>query len=425
MGEGVTPEGYVPRVVDDEMRRALKAMPAVLVEGPRACGKTWTGRRFANSEVYFDDRASSALDSGMDPASLLDGPVPRLLDEWQLAPGIWNPMRRACDARGQRGQFILTGSADPPDDITRHSGAGRIMRVRMRPMSLYESGDSTGGVSLGALLDGESVTAADSGLSLGDVLEVACRGGWPQTRDADPDAAADAARAYLGEISRTDVSRVDGVERDPLRVRRLLVSLARNVATEVRRTVLAADTAVAGDPPLERRTVADYLAALARLFVVEEVPAWGPHLASRAQIRRSPKVHLVDPSLTAAALEASVDGLMRDLSFAGRLFESMATRDLQVYARANRCSLSHYRDSDHLEVDLIVEHPDGRWLAVEIKLGGSAAIDKASQALHRLVAKLDRTRTGDPAKLVVLTAGGYGYERPDGVAVVPLVSLGP
>ena len=171
--------------------------------------------------------------------------------------------------------------------------------------------------------------------------------------------------------------------------------------------------------------MAGYLAALARLFVVEEVPAWRPHLASRAQARRAPKIHLADPSLTAAALEAGVDGLMRDLGFAGRLFESMAIRDLQVYARANRCSLSHYRDSDNLEVDLIVEHPDGRWIAVEVKLGGSAAIDKAAESLHRLVAKLDRARTGDPAKLVVLTAGGYGYERPDDVAVVSLTSLGP
>ena len=292
-------------------------------------------------------------------------------------------------------------------------------------MSLYESGESTGGVSLGALLDGEGVTAADSGLSLGDVLELACRGGWPQTRDADADTAADAARAYLGEISRTDVSRVDGVARDPLRVSRLLVSLARNVATEVRHTVIAADTAEAGETPLERRTVAGYLAALARLFVVEEVPAWRPHLASRAQARRAPKIHLADPSLTTAALEAGVDGLMRDLGFAGRLFESMAIRDLQVYARADRCSLSHYRDSDNLEVDLIVEHPDGRWIAVEVKLGGAAAIDKAAESLHRLVAKLDRTRTGDPAKLVVVTAGGYTYERPDGIAVVSLTSLGP
>ncbi len=421
----IAPDGYLPRVVDDEMARALRAMPAVVVEGPRACGKTWTGRRFANSAVYLDARAREGLAAGMDPAAILDGAPPRLLDEWQLAPGIWNPMRRACDARGERGQFILTGSANPPDDITRHSGAGRIMRVRMRPMSLYESGESDASVSLAGLLDGDRCAAADAGLALDDVLALACRGGWPQTRDADPATARDAARAYLDEIGRTDVSRVDGVERDPVRVGRLLVSLARNVATEVRHTVLAADTAAAGEAPLERRTVAGYLAALERLFVVEEVPAWRPHLASRARTRRSGRIHLADPSLTVAALGAGVEGLIRDLGFAGRLFESMVTRDLQVYARANRCSLSHYRDSDNLEVDLIVEHPDGRWVAAEVKLGGAAAIDKGAGSLRRLLAKLDRARTGDPAKLVVITATGYAYERPDGVAVAPITSLAP
>ena len=422
----ISPAGYLPRVVDDEMRRALRAMPAVLVEGPRACGKTWTGRRFAGSVVYLDERVSASLDAGMDPASILDGVPPRLLDEWQLAPGVWNPMRRACDGRGLRGQFILTGSADPPDDITRHSGAGRIMRVRMRPMSLYESGESDGSVSLRSLLEGARCSAADAGGGLGDTLELACRGGWPQMRDADWVTASDAARAYLEEIGRTDVSRVDGLQRDPVRVRRLLVSLARNVATEVRHTTLAADTAgPAEEAPLERRTVAGYLAALRRLFVVDEVPAWRAHLASRAQVRRAPKLHLADPSLTVAALGAGVDSLMRDLKFAGRLFESMVARDMQVYAQANRCELSHYRDSGNLEVDLIVHRRGGGWLAAEVKLGGAAAIDKGAQALRRLVAKLDLAATGAPAKLLVVTAGGYAYERPDGVSVVPITSLGP
>lgn len=421
----MTPERYLPRVVDQEMADALEAMPAVVVEGPRACGKTWTGRRFANSAAYLDERASAALAAGMDPASILGGAPPRLLDEWQLAPGVWNPMRRACDARGLPGQFILTGSADPPDDITRHSGAGRIIRVRMRPMSLYESGDSDGTVSLEGLLNGEPCAAGDSGRSLGDVLELACRGGWPQFLNAASDAARNAARAYLDEISRTDVSRVDGVERDPVRVGRLLESVARNVATEVRHTVLAADTALSGEEPLARRTVSGYLTALARLFVVEEVPAWRPHLASRAQARRSSKIHLSDPSLTAAALGVDVDGLLRDLAFAGRLFESMAIRDLQVYAQANGCRLAHYRDSDNLKVDLIVSRPDGGWLAAEVKLGGTAAIDKGVHALRRLVDKLDGDMTEGPAKLVVVTAGGYAYERPDGVSVVPIASLGP
>ena len=192
------------------MRAALATMPAVLVEGPRACGKTWTGRRFAGSAAYLDERVGASLAAGMDPASILDGAPPLLLDEWQLAPGIWNAMRRACDQRGLAGQFILTGSADPPDDITRHSGAGRIMRVRMRPMSLYESGESGGAVSLRGLFDGEDFAAPDAGLALGDVLELACRGGWPRTRRVDAAAAGDAARAYLDEISRTDVSRGDG-----------------------------------------------------------------------------------------------------------------------------------------------------------------------------------------------------------------------
>lgn len=423
--EDIAPEEYLPRVVDEEMHRALCTMPAVLIEGPRACGKTWTGRRFAQSAAYLDDRVSAALEAGMDPASILDGEVPRLLDEWQLAPGVWNPMRRACDRRGARGQFILTGSADPPDDITRHSGAGRIMRVRMRPMSLYESGESDGRVSWGQLLEGGDCAGPDAGRSLGEVLDLACRGGWPQLLDAGSVAAGDAVRAYLQEISRTDVSRVDGTDRDPVRVQRLIVSLARNVATEARRTVLAADTAAAGDVPLERRTVAGYLEALSRLFVLEEVPAWRPHIASRAQARRSPKIHLADPSLVAAALEVEVDGLLRDLAFAGRLFESMVMRDILVYAQANRCLVSHYRDSDNLEVDLIVAHPDGRWIAAEVKLGGAAAIDRGAQALLRLCDKLDQAKTGSPVKLMVITAGGYAYERPDGVCVAPITSLGP
>ena len=423
----IRPEGYLPRVVDGEMDRALRTLPAVLVEGPRACGKTWTGRRFAGSAVYLDERVSASLAAGMDPASVLDGAVPRLLDEWQLAPGVWNPMRRACDRRGRRGQFILTGSADPPDDITRHSGAGRIMRVRMRPMSLFESGESDGGVSLHGLLEGAACSAPDTGERLGDVLELACRGGWPQMRDADWVTASDAARAYLDEIGRTDVSRVDGTYRDPVRVQRLLVSLARNVAQEVRHTTLAADTAGPAEEqsPLERRTVAGYLAALRRLFVVDEVPAWRPHLASRAQLRRAPKLHLADPSLTAAALGAGVDSLLRDLKFAGRLFESMVVRDMHVYAQANRCELSHYRDSGNLEVDLIVHRRDGGWLAAEVKLGGAAAIEAGARALHRLAARLDPANTGPPAKLLVITAGGYAYERPDGVSVAPITSLGP
>lgn len=417
--------GYRARVVDDEMRRALETMPAVVIEGPRACGKTWTGSRFAASAAYVDERTGAMLEAGVEPGTVLAGATPRLIDEWQLAPAVWNAMRRACDERGRRGQFILTGSADPPDDITRHSGAGRIMRVRMRPMTLFESGESDGAVSVRQLFGGEPCSAPDHGQTLDDVLAMACRGGWPQTLDAGVAAASGAASAYLEEISRTDVSRVDGIGRDPVRVRRLLGSVARNVASEVRHTVLAADTAAPGEPPLERRTVADYLAALMRLFVVEQVPAWRPHIASRAQARRSPKIFLTDPSLTVAALATGVDALIDDLAFAGRLFESMALRDLLVYVAANGCSLSHYRDSSGLEVDAILEHPDGRWVAAEIKLGGLDAVDRGAASLQRLRDKLDADRTAPPERLVVITATGYAYERPDGVCVVPLTCLGP
>ena len=362
----------------------------------------------------------------MDPGGFLDGEAPRLLDEWQLAPGIWNPMRRACDARGLKGQFILTGSANPPDDITRHSGAGRTTRVRMRTMSLIESGDSDGSVSFGEMLDGGPCRAADQGWTLDDVLGLACRGGWPQHIGERIDVAGDAARAYLYEVTRTDVSRVDGVERNPRKVQRLMVSLARNVATDVKLTTLAADTAEGnGEPELERRTVARYLDALERLFVVEKLPAWRPHLASRVQTRQAPKIQLADPSLTVAVLGTGVNEMLRDLPLARRLFESMVIRDLQVYAAGNRATLSHYRDSQGLEVDLVVSRPDGRWAAVEVKLGGSKAIEKAAASLIRLRDRVDSTAQGDPARLIVVTATGYAFERPDGVCVVPITALGP
>ncbi|WP_419947021.1 ATP-binding protein [Candidatus Poriferisodalis sp.] len=429
MTESDRPHDYLPRVVDAEMREVLRAAPAVLIEGPRACGKTWTGRHFAASERYMDAQAQARLAAGLDPAALLNGPTPLLLDEWQIAPDVWNPMRRACDERGLPGQFILTGSADPPDDITRHSGAGRLLRVRMRPMSLFESGESDGSISLAGLFLGERCSAADSGHRLGDIVETACRGGWPDLvrRGAGAATAQRLMRGYLDEISRTDVSRVDGVDRNPSGVRRLLASLARNTAGEASASTLAADTAdpAGAAPAVHRRTVASYMAALERLFVVEDVPAWKPHLRSRAQLRGQPKRHLADPSLAVAALEADSDAVMADLRFAGLLFESLAVRDIRVYAQACEAAVSHYRDSDGLEVDVIVTRPGGQWLAAEIKLGGEAAIEHAVRSLRRLRDKIDAARTRPPARLVVLTAGGYGFEHPDGVSVVPVTSLGP
>lgn len=420
------PSRYLPRVVDAEMREALRASPAVLIEGPRACGKTWTGRRFAASEVMVDAAVRARIAANADPTVLLDAAPPLLLDEWQLAPDIWNPMRRACDDRGRTGQFILTGSADPPDDITRHSGAGRVLRVRMRPMSLFESGESDGSVSLAGLFEPGRRQARDSGRHLGEIMAMACRGGWPAlvSRRADPPAALRVLRGYLDEISRVDVSRLDGVARNPTGVRRLLESLARNIASEASFATLAADTA-GDDPGIDRKTVSSYMAALARLFVVDDLPAWRPHITSRSALRKAPKRHFTDPSLAAAALGAVPEAVMSDLKFAGLLFESLAVRDLRVYGQAAGCEISHYRDSDGLEVDAIVRRADGRWIAVEAKLGGEAAIGHAVRTLKRLQGRIDASRTGKPARLVVLTAGGYGFEHPEGVAVVPITALGP
>ena len=425
MVQELTPPGYRPRVVDAEMEAALAASPAVLVEGPRACGKTWTGRRFARSEVLLDTASSTLLASNMDPAVLLGGRPPLLLDEWQLAPEIWNPMRRVCDDRSKPGQFILAGSADPPDDITRHSGAGRVLRVRMRPMSLVESGLSDGGISLAGLFEPARCAARDRGLKLDDVVEAACRGGWPRLLDSDVATALRVNRGYLDEISRTDVSRVDGVARNPAAVRKLMASLGRNIAAEASFATLAKDTASGEADPVERRTVSSYMTALERLFVVEDLRAWKPHITSRAQLRQAPKRHFVDPSLAVAALEATPETVMQNRTYAGLLFESLSVRDLRIYGQANNFDLSHYRDSDGLEVDVIIKHPDGRWIAVEVKLGSKKGIDEGIRALHRLQNRVDPDRSGKPSRLVIITASGYGYEHEDGVSIVPITALGP
>ena len=422
MAQNLTPDGYQPRVVDAEMEAALAASPAVLVEGPRACGKTWTGKRFARSEVLLDATASTLLASNLDPAVLLEGETPRLLDEWQLAPEIWNPMRRACDQRAMSGQFILTGSADPPDDITRHSGAGRVLRVMMRPMSLLESGHSDGSISLAGLFQPERCAARDRGLKLDEVIEAACRGGWPRLLDADVPSALRATRSYLNEISRTDISRVDGVARNPAGVRKLLASLGRNIATEASFATLAKDTADE-DGMVDRRTVASYIAALERLFVVEDLRAWKPHITSRAQLRKAPKRHFIDPSLAVAALDSTLETVMQHRQYAGLLFESLVVRDLRIYGQANNLDLSHYRDSDSLEVDVIIKHPDGRWIAAEVKLGSEKGIKEGIHALHRLQNKVDPNRSGTPSRLIIITATGYAYEHPDGISIVPITAL--
>ena len=424
-GDGGTlvPAGYRPRVVDGEMQRGLRAAGCVVIEGPRACGKTWTGLRFAASAVRLDTDIDVRTLGAIEPAALLGGARPRLLDEWQMVPMVWNHVRHACDATSRRGLFILAGSAQPADDVTRHTGAGRVRRIRMRPMTLYESGDSSGEVSLAGLLDREPASAARPAGGLADVAALICRGGWPGQLDLPLGEVQENLRGYLAEVARTDVDRLEGAaSRNPDGIERLLRSLARNTATEARDTTLAADV----EPePLHRHSVRAYTAALRRLFVLEEQPAWSVRLRSRAALRRSPKRHLADPSLAAAALGADPDRLVSEPATLGVLFESLVVRDLRVLAQPLGGRVHHLRDAAGQEVDAVVECPDGRWLAAEIKLGGTEAIDTAASSLLRLAAKLHDERLERRGALVVITAVGYGYTRPDGVSVVPITTLGP
>ncbi len=419
----ILPVGYQPRIVDHELGARLSAVGAVVIEGPRACGKTATARQVAASEVLLDVDANARAAIAVDPALVLDGPTPRLLDEWQIEPAIWNYVRRAIDDRSYPGQFILTGSAVPPDDITRHTGAGRIARLRMRPMSLFETGRSAGSVSLSELLEGSVSPGADPGLTVADVAEEIALGGWPGLRGRGVPDVLLAVRDYLEEIARVDVGRVDGIHRDPGRVRRLLSSLARNVATHASAATLARDTDGA-DGPLKDDTVREYIGALERLMVVEDQPAWAPHLRSKHRLRTAPKRHFVDPSLAVAALGATPDRLLGDLNLLGFLFESLVVRDLRVYAQAADARVSQYRDSGGLEVDAIVETGDGRWMAFEVKLG-QGQIDDAAASLTRFAERIDTTSSGNPALLGVIVATGYGYRRKDGVAVIPIGALGP
>ena len=417
------PAEYQSRIVDDELAARLKATGAVAIEGPKACGKTVTARQIAASEVLLDVDANAREAAAVDPALVLDGATPRLIDEWQLEPAIWNHVRRAVDDRHAPGQFILAGSAVPPDDITRHTGAGRITRLRMRPMSLFESGVSSGGISLARLLAGEPPRSTDPGLGIADLAREIAIGGWPGFRGLAVEQALRAVRDYLEEIRRVDVSRVEERHRNPDKVGQLLRSLARNVATYAAATTLAGDTGGA-DSPLKDDTVSDYLEALRRLMIVEDQPTWAPHLRSKHAMRGAVKRHFVDPSLAVAALRATPAHLLRDIKLLGFLFESLVVRDLRIYAQAADAHVLQYRDSRGLEVDAIVEHADGRWAAFEVKLG-SGQVDQAAATLHRLAEQIDTEVSGGPAALGVIVGTGYGHRREDGIMVIPVGALGP
>jgi predicted AAA+ superfamily ATPase len=414
---------YTPRIVDAELHRRLAASGAVVVEGPKACGKTVTARQCAASEVLLDTDRAARDAVAIDPSLLLGGATPRLIDEWQIEPELWNHVRRAVDDRGEPGQFVLTGSAVPADDATRHTGAGRFSRLRMRPMTLDELGVGTAAVSLSGVLRGDPPRSADPGLRLDDLIELVVRGGWPGFRDLDLHDARLAVRDYLDQVRRTDLPRFDGVRRDPNRVGRVLQSLARHTATSASLQTIVRDTAGADTAAVDRDTVRNYLDALERLMIIEDLPAFRPHLRSSHALRLAATRHFADPSLAVAALGASPASLRADLRTFGLLFESLVLRDLRVYAQALDADLWHYRDESGLEVDAIITAQDGRRAAIEIKLG-PGQVDAAAASLLRFADRIDPAREPTPV-LVVVTGTGYGYLRPDGVRVVPVGALAP
>ncbi|MDE0066231.1 MAG: DUF4143 domain-containing protein [Acidimicrobiaceae bacterium] len=421
----LTPSGYRVRIAETNAARILRTSRALLIEGPKGCGKTWLAKRFARSEALLEQDPAAFTLAQAEPHRVLDGAAPRLIDEWQRVPALWGAVRGACDARAEAGQFILTGSATPSDDLTRHSGALRIQRLALRTMSLAERGLSTQDVSLAALLRGEPAQAGPTGHGVPEAVDALCRGGWPGLNDNMPvrDVIA-ALRSYLEDIARTDIRQVDGIARDPVRVQALLRSLARNVGTAASLNKLADETSAAA--PLGRHSVRTYLDALERLHVLEPLTAWPTHLRSRSPLLSSPRHHFADPSLAVAALRTQPERLLADTEALGLLFESLVIRDLRIYAQAADAEVFAFRDAAGSEVDAIVDAGDGRWIAVEVKLGGGEQIERAARSLLTMHGKVDETKMGRAAKLVVVTAAdGYSYERPDGVSVMPLFALGP
>ena len=419
---------YRKRITDEILVRKLEGKGAVLVEGPKWCGKTTTAEQIAASILYMDEpekKEQNITMSELNPKRLLAGAVPRLIDEWQLAPKLWDAIRFEVDHRGELGQFVLTGSAVPADtkEIT-HSGTGRFTWLTMRPMSLYESGDSTGEVSLQDLFDGAKNIDGASELGIDRMAFLVCRGGWPQAVDMRDEIALDQAMDYYDAVVRSDINRADGVQKNPEKVRRLMRSYARNQGSQVPNTVLTRDLVANNETFISDETVASYVSALRKIFVIEDMPAWNPNLRSKTAIRSADTRYYVDPSIAAAALGIGPNDLMNDLKTFGFLFETLCVRDLRVFADALNGEVYHYRDKDGQECDAVVHLKNGKYGLVEIKLGGDKLIEEGAKSLKTMAAKIDTGKMSEPSFLMVLTGtGDYAYRRQDGVYVVPIGCL--
>lgn len=421
-------ETYKPRVADALLREQLEAAGAVLLQGPKWCGKTTTAEQAAKSVVYMDDPLKKDEYMMMvenNPALLLEGENPRLIDEWQLAPQLWDAARFVIDRRKARGLFVFTGSAVPADmSKVSHTGTGRFAWMTMRPMSLWESQESNGSVSLLQLFAKQMKASIAPDMSLEEMAFVLCRGGWPGALGLRKQAALRQAANYVSAICQSDISRVDGVERDPAFTRRLLRCYARHQGGQVSISMIHADLSAGGKETMSENTISSYISALKKIFVVEDMPAWNPNLRSKSAIRTSETRYFVDPSVATAALGIGPKDLMGDLKTFGLLFETMAVRDLRVYAEAIDGEVFHYRDSNGLECDAVLHLHNGSYGLIEIKLGGETLIEAGAKTLKRLAGKIDTDKMKEPSFLMVLTAtGSYAYVRKDGVLVVPLSCL--
>ena len=419
---------YRKRIADEILARKLEGKGAVLIEGPQWCGKTTTAEQISASILYMDEpekKEQNITMSELNPKRLLKGAAPRLIDEWQIAPKLWDAIRFEVDHRGELGQFVLTGSAVPADtkEIT-HSGTGRFTRLTMRPMSLYESGDSTGEVSLKDLFDGAAEIDGASELDIDRLAFLMCRGGWPQAVDMRDEIALDQAMDYYDAVVRSDINRADGVQKNSKKVHRLMRSYARNQGSQIPNTVLAQDVSANDEVSMSDETVAAYVSALRKIFVVEDMPAWNPNLRFRTAIRSSDTRYYIDPSIAAAALGIGPNDLVNDLKTFGFLFETLCIRDLRVFADSLNGEVYHYRDRDGQECDAVAHLRNGKYGLIEIKLGGDRLIEEGAKSLKAMEAKIDTDKMNAPSFLMVLTGtGDYAYRRQDGVYVVPIGCL--
>lgn len=416
---------YNYRIVDSLLQDKLEAKGAVLIEGPKWCGKTTTATQKAASILHMDnptEKDQNLTLAKLNPLRLLKGAVPRLIDEWQIAPTLWDSIRYEVDQREEMGQFILTGSAVPADTKEiNHSGTGRFSWLMMRPMSLYESKESTGEISLKELFDENTNIDGENPNDIEKLAFLICRGGWPGAIDLKEKPALQQAFDYLDGVVKSDINRADGIEKNEERVRRIMRSLARNQGSQTPTTAIANDILANDSSSVNEDTVQTYIKALKKIFVIEDMPAWNPNLRSKSAIRTSDTRYYVDPSIASASLGLGPDDLLNDLNTFGFLFETLCVRDLRIFAESLNGSVYHYRDNTGLECDAVVHLRNGKYGLIEIKLGGDSLIEEGAKTLKKLKDCIDTTKMNKPSFLMVLTGiGKYAYKREDGVLVVPI-----